>query len=81
MGKRTTYGVVVRGCSGRETMWVRSRPTADRIRRVLRAYKGFTGAATITALVELAARRPGIRVPAVLAEFEEQRRRATAAEA
>lgn len=69
---RQTYGAVVSGCSGKETWWCKHRSTADRIRRVTRAYRttgGWSGAATIRALADLAAAMPNARTSAILAEF------------
>ena len=66
------HGAVCRGASGAETLYARTVGTARRIRRVCRAHAaggGWTGAATLRALADLAAARPGVRVSAILAEF------------
>ena len=57
---RRQYGVVLHGCSGRETVWFRSRPQADRARKAVRTHKAagqFSGSETLTAVAIEAARR------------------------
>lgn len=76
---RTTYGVRVSGCSGTETFWCPRRGTADRIRRVLRAYLArppglaWDGGGTLAALTHLAADMPGRRTETILAAFDARR--------
>ena len=65
------FGAVLRGKWSTEALYFDNRPTADRVRRVVRAWAaagGWTGAATLRAVAAYAAVRPGRRTSVLLAE-------------
>ena len=66
---RSRYGVKLEGCSGMEIVWCRTRADADRVRRVVRAYTGFTGARTLEALANHALRSRGQSTVGILSQF------------
>jgi len=71
------FGVNVKGCSGTELFWCSKRSTADRIRKTIQAYKelgGWTGAATLRALVDLATKRLGKTGLSIAHEFIKNRK-------
>ena len=52
------FGAKIEGCSGEEIIYCKTRSTANRVRRVTRAYVKaghFSGARTLRALADLAA--------------------------
>jgi hypothetical protein len=75
--KRSKYGVKAKGCSGVDLMWCAARPTADRVRRVLREWssnkQNFTGTQTMAALADLAAKSKGKGVAAIISAFKSRR--------
>jgi len=54
--KNLNYGVVVYGVSGSDHYYCDTRGCANRVRRVVRAWTGWTGAQTLCALVQIAAK-------------------------
>ena len=69
---REYYGVRLTGCSGTDLVRYRSRSTADRVRRVIRAWIAqgeWSGWATLNALAEMAAARPGATVEHIIDDF------------
>jgi len=69
---RTHYGVCLAGCSGREVVWCDTRSTADRVRRVYRAWCAaglWSGARTLYDLAVYAAAHRGERTQGIIAGF------------
>ena len=76
MGKRTHYGVKIQGVSGCEIAYCKTRSDANRIRRVLRAYKNqgyFTSGETLSKLCDFSAQKKGAVTQKIIAEFIKNR--------
>ena len=63
------YGVIVSGVSGNSHYWCDTRGCANRVRRVVCTWTGWTGGRTLDALVNLAAASKYVRTKKIIDEF------------
>lgn len=67
---RNYYGVKVDGASGTSYFMCATRSVANRLRRVFRAWNGWTGASTLQQLCEMASHMKGARTKTIIKAFQ-----------
>ena len=73
MTSRDKYGVELIGVSGIETIWLDSRPTANRVRKVIKIWRdggNWTGWKTLQDLAQLAADNKGKSAIEIISEYK-----------